>query len=95
MKQVDSCARSREKESAHAASDAAPGGNILRGGPVRQHGGGGPGRALSQSATSAALQQLERALGVQLFERVGALVLNDAGRALLPQALGVLEQARA
>jgi len=45
--------------------------------------------ALSQSATSAALQQLETALGVQLFERVGRhLVLNDAGRALLPQALG-------
>jgi DNA-binding transcriptional LysR family regulator len=51
--------------------------------------------ALSQSATSAALQQLEQGLGVQLFERVGKrLVLNDAGRALLPQALGVLEQAR-
>lgn len=52
--------------------------------------------SLSQSATSAALQQLERALGSQLFERVGRqLVLNDAGRALLPQALGLLEQARA
>ncbi|MEX8194116.1 LysR family transcriptional regulator [Comamonas guangdongensis] len=51
--------------------------------------------ALSQSATSAALQQLEQGLGVQLFERVGKrLVLNDAGRALLPQALAVLEQAR-
>ena len=51
--------------------------------------------ALSQSATSAALQQLESGLGVQLFERVGKrLVLNDAGRALLPQALAVLEQAR-
>lgn len=51
--------------------------------------------ALSQSATSAALQQLEQSLGVQLFERVGKrLVLNDAGRALLPQALSVLEQAR-
>lgn len=51
--------------------------------------------ALSQSATSAALQQLEGGLGVQLFERVGKrLVLNDAGRALLPQALAVLEQAR-
>ena len=51
--------------------------------------------SLSQSATSAALQQLERALGSQLFERVGRqLVLNDAGRALLPQALGLLEQAR-
>lgn len=51
--------------------------------------------ALSQSATSAALQQLEGGLGVKLFERVGKrLVLNDAGRALLPQALAVLEQAR-
>ncbi|MDR2327081.1 MAG: LysR family transcriptional regulator [Acidovorax sp.] len=52
--------------------------------------------SLSQSATSAALQQLELALGSQLFERVGRqLVLNDAGRALLPQALDMLEQARA
>lgn len=51
--------------------------------------------ALSQSATSAALQQLEQSLGVQLFERVGKrLLLNDAGRALLPQALTMLEQAR-
>ncbi len=51
--------------------------------------------ALSQSATSAALQQLETGLGVQLFERVGRqLVLNDAGRALLPQALELVEQAR-
>ncbi|WP_027014132.1 LysR family transcriptional regulator [Comamonas composti] len=51
--------------------------------------------ALSQSATSAALQQLELALAAQLFERVGKrLVLNDAGRALLPEALGLLEQAR-
>lgn len=51
--------------------------------------------SLSQSATSSALQQLEQALGSQLFERVGRqLVLNDAGRAVLPQALGTLEQAR-
>ena len=51
--------------------------------------------ALSQSATSAALQQLETGLGVPLFERVGKrLILNDAGRTLLPQALAVLEQAR-
>lgn len=50
---------------------------------------------LSQSATSAALQQLEGALNTLLFERVGrSLVLNDAGRALLPQALSLLEQAR-
>src|SRR2546429_6446589 len=50
--------------------------------------------ALSQSATSAALQQLEQAMGAQLFERVGRrLALNDAGRALLPEALALLEQA--
>ena len=36
--------------------------------------------ALSQSATSAALQQLEQAMGAQLFERVGrGLQLNAAG----------------
>jgi len=52
--------------------------------------------SLSQSATSSALQLLEQALGSQLFERAGRqLVLNDAGRALLPQALSMLEQARA
>ena len=52
--------------------------------------------SLSQSATSAALQQLETALGAPLFERAGRhLVLNDAGRALLPQALSLLEQAQA
>ena len=52
--------------------------------------------ALSQSATSAALQQLEQCLGAPLFERVGrGLVLNDAARALLAQALALLEQARA
>lgn len=50
---------------------------------------------LSQSAASAALKHLEQGLGAPLFGRVGrALVLNDAGRALLPQALGLLEQAR-
>lgn len=51
--------------------------------------------SLSQSATSAALQQLEQALETRLFERVGRnLVLNDAGRALQPQALSLLERAR-
>ena len=51
---------------------------------------------LSQSATSAALQQLEQALGAPLFERVGrGLRLNDAGRALRGQTLALLEQARA
>ena len=48
--------------------------------------------SLSQSATSAALQQLEQGLGAALFERVGKrLALNDAGRAMLPQALALLE----
>lgn len=51
--------------------------------------------ALSQSATSAALQQLELGLGVTLFERGGKrLALNDVGRVMLPQALSLLEQAR-
>ena len=51
--------------------------------------------ALSQSATSAALQQLEQSLGVALFERGGKrLALNDVGRVMLPQALSLLEQAR-
>ncbi len=43
--------------------------------------------ALSQSATSAALNELEDVLGVPLFDRVGKrLQLNDDGRWLLPQA---------
>jgi DNA-binding transcriptional LysR family regulator len=48
----------------------------------------------SQSAASNALSELETALGVQLFDRVGRkLVINENGRALLPRAAGVLEQA--
>ncbi len=48
----------------------------------------------SQSAASNALGELEGVLGVQLFDRVGKkLVINENGRALLPQAAGVLEQA--
>ena len=43
--------------------------------------------ALSQSATSGALNELENLLGAQLFDRIGKrLLLNDNGRALLPQA---------
>ena len=43
--------------------------------------------ALSQSATSAALNELETLLGAHLFDRVGKrLVLSDNGRLLLPQA---------
>jgi DNA-binding transcriptional LysR family regulator len=50
--------------------------------------------ALSQSATSAALLELEHALGLPLFERVGKrLQLNDNGRALLPQARALLDGA--
>lgn len=50
--------------------------------------------ALSQSAASAALNELEGALQVQLFDRVGKrLVLNDNGRLLLPQAQHMLDAA--
>jgi DNA-binding transcriptional LysR family regulator len=50
--------------------------------------------ALSQSATSAAVNELERTLELQLFDRIGKrLQLNDNGRALLPQALAVLDGA--
>jgi DNA-binding transcriptional LysR family regulator len=50
--------------------------------------------ALSQSATSAALNELEEVLGARLFDRVGKrLVLNDNGRTLLPQARAVLDVA--
>lgn len=48
--------------------------------------------ALSQSATSAALLELETLLGLKLFDRTGKrLVLNADGRALAPQAQAVLE----
>lgn len=51
--------------------------------------------ALSQSAASAALNELESLLGVQLFDRVGKrLVLNDSGRQLLPQARHMLDAAQ-
>jgi DNA-binding transcriptional LysR family regulator len=50
---------------------------------------------LSQSAASAALNELERILNARLFDRVGKrLLLNDEGRALLPTALAVLDGAR-
>lgn len=50
--------------------------------------------ALSQSAVSAALADLEGQLGVQLFDRVGKrLVINEHGRLLYPRAVGLLEQA--
>ena len=50
---------------------------------------------LSQSAASAALNELERVLGARLFDRVGKrLLMNDNGRALLPMALAVLDGAQ-
>ncbi len=51
--------------------------------------------ALSQSAVSAALAELESQLGSRLFDRVGKrVVLNDSGRLLLPRALALLDQVR-
>ncbi|HWK73770.1 MAG TPA: LysR family transcriptional regulator [Povalibacter sp.] len=51
--------------------------------------------ALSQSATSAALNELEHALDARLFDRVGKrLLLNDTGRSLLPAAQALLEGAQ-
>lgn len=48
----------------------------------------------SQSAASNALGELEAVLGVELFDRVGKrLVINENGRALLPRAAALLEQA--
>ena len=50
--------------------------------------------ARSQSATSGSLAELERAFGVQLFDRVGRrLVLNEHGHALLPRAVQLLDDA--
>ena len=52
--------------------------------------------SLSQSATSAALGEFETILGALLFDRVGKrLVLNDSGRALLPDARALLDGAQA
>jgi DNA-binding transcriptional LysR family regulator len=52
--------------------------------------------ALSQSAASAAIIELERLLEVRLFDRVGKrLQLNANGRAVLPQALALLDGAGA
>ncbi len=49
---------------------------------------------LSQSATSAAINELERLLGMQLFDRVGKrLRLNDNGIALIPLSLRLLDGA--
>lgn len=51
--------------------------------------------SLSQSATSAALNELEALLGGQLFSRVGRrLALNEQGRAMLPEARRLLDAAQ-
>ena len=50
--------------------------------------------ARSQSAASAALADLESSLGVLLFDRIGRrLLLNENGRALLPKAASLIDQA--
>ena len=50
--------------------------------------------ALSQSAASAAIIELERLLELPLFDRIGKrLQLNENGRAVLPQALALLDGA--
>jgi DNA-binding transcriptional LysR family regulator len=50
--------------------------------------------ALSQSATSSAVNELERLLSLRFFDRAGKrLLLNDNGRALLPRALALLDAA--
>lgn len=54
------------------------------------------GIALSQSATSAAVNELERVLSLRLFDRAGKrLLLNENGRALLPRAQALLDGALA
>ncbi len=51
--------------------------------------------ALSQSAASTALGELERQYDTQLFDRVGkTLRLNELGQSLLPQALELIERAQ-
>ncbi len=50
--------------------------------------------SLSQSATSAALADLERQFDLKLFDRVGkSLRINEAGRQLLPRAVELLDRA--
>jgi DNA-binding transcriptional LysR family regulator len=52
--------------------------------------------ALSQSAASSSLSELERQSGCQLFDRAGKrLALNSLGHQLLPQAVALLDQAKA
>jgi len=50
--------------------------------------------ALSQSATSTALSELERQFDLQLFDRVGkTLRINETGLQLLPKAVELLDRA--
>lgn len=54
------------------------------------------GLAMSQSAASSALKELEGQFGVQLFDRVGKrLQLSELGHELRPQAERLLDQAQA
>jgi DNA-binding transcriptional LysR family regulator len=51
--------------------------------------------AMSQSAASSALKELEQQFDLQLFDRVGKrLQINERGRSLRPQVEALLEQAR-
>jgi len=51
--------------------------------------------ALSQSAASNSIAELERQSSCQLFDRIGKrLSINALGRQLLPQALALLDQAK-
>ena len=50
--------------------------------------------AMSQSATSTALAELERQFDLKLFDRVGkSLRLNELGRDLLPRAIELIDRA--
>src|ERR1700722_3670890 len=50
--------------------------------------------AMSQSAASTALAELERQFGHPLFDRIGKkLRLNEIGRAAMPRALEMLDRA--
>lgn len=52
--------------------------------------------SLSQSAASSSLSELERQSSCQLFDRAGKrLTLNSLGHQLLPQAVALLDQAKA
>jgi DNA-binding transcriptional LysR family regulator len=64
---------------------------VARGGTTRAAGNE---ISRSQSAASNALGELEAVLGVELFDRVGRkLMINENGRAFLPRAASMLEEA--